>query len=242
MIYGTNAILTPKQKRFYDTLKEYITEKGEAPTVSELSKKLKLSSPRAVTQYLDALERKGLIVRSRYARRGIRLREPLDPAAVLKKTSATGEKPSADKHTVMLPVIASAGCDNVNVFAQEVFDEYICVASELLHDRNKARIVSIRAVGDSMDDAGINAGDYVLVEVTEAVSDGDLIVAIIDSFAVIKKLERVNNAVILRPVSTDPQYRPIILSREFKIFGKVIDVIRMPQRGDIEIVPLVSGY
>jgi SOS-response transcriptional repressor LexA len=130
----------------------------------------------------------------------------------------------------------------VNVLAQEVFDEYICVASELLHDRDKARIVSIRAVGDSMQDAGINSGDYVLVEVTEAVSEGDLIVAIIDSFAVIKKLEFANNAVILRPVSTDPQYRPIILSKNFKIFGKVLDVIRMPQRGDIEVVPLVSEY
>jgi len=242
MIYTTNAILTPKQKRFYDALKDHIQEKGEAPTVSELAKKLKLSSPRAVTQYLGALERKGLIVRSRYARRGIRLREPLPASAIVKKSAADGSQPVAEKHTVMLPVIASAGCDNVNVFAQEVFDEYICVASELLQDRNKARIVSIRAVGGSMDDAGINEGDYVLVEVTEAVSEGDLIVAIIDSFAVIKKLEFANNAVILRPVSSDPQYRPIILSRDFKIFGKVIDVIRVPQRGDLEIVPLVSGY
>ncbi len=62
-----------------------------------------------------------------------------------------------------------------------------------------------------------------------------------DSYAVIKKLEFANNAVILRPVSSDPQYKPIILHRDFKIFGKVIDVIRLQSKGELEIVPLYSN-
>lgn len=219
------SLLTPKQKKFYDTLKEYIERNGKAPTIHELAAALDLSSPRAVTQYLMALERKGLIVRSRYQRRGIVLRD---------------ESEVSSDQTVTVPVMASAGCDNVSVLAQQTFDEYVCVDSELLQGRSKDAVVSIKAVGNSMQDAGINEGDYVLVEITQSVSENDLVVAIIDSFAVIKKIEFANNAVILKPVSSDPQYRPIILNKDFKIFGKVVDVIRRPQRGDVEIVPLVS--
>jgi repressor LexA len=216
--------LTEKQKEFYEALKRLIEKKGESPTVAELVRLMKFSSPRAVTQYLESLERKGLIERRRYERRGIRLKEP----------SGMGT-------TISIPVIASAGCDNVNVFAQRNFGDYICVATELIKGIDKDKVVCVKAVGDSMVDAGIKQGDYVLVEVTEAVSPNDLVVAIVDSFAVIKKIEFANNAVILRPVSSDPQYKPIILNRDFRIFGKVIDVIRIQPKSDLELVPLYSG-
>ena len=65
--------------------------------------------------------------------------------------------------------------------------------------------------------------------------------AIIDGFAVIKKIEFASNAVILRPVSSDPQYKPIILRRDFQIFGKVIDVIRVKPKAEMEIVPLYTN-
>ena len=223
---GTNITqLTEKQKRFYESLRTLMEKKGESPTVAELVRLMKFSSPRAVTQYLESLERKGLIERRRYERRGIRLIE-------------------SDEHgpiTVNIPVIASAGCDNVNVFAQRSFGDYICVAAELLQGIDKDNVVCVKAVGDSMVDAGIKEGDYVLAEVTEAVSENDLVVAIIDSFAVIKKIEFANNAIILKPVSSDPQYKPIILHKEFRIFGKVIDVIRVKPKDDIEIVPLYQN-
>ncbi|MEK7094254.1 MAG: transcriptional repressor LexA, partial [Patescibacteria group bacterium] len=198
--------LTEKQKRFYDQLKDLIDKKGESPTVAELVQLMKFSSPRAVTQYLESLERKGLIERRRYERRGIRLRN----------------LEGGDSETVQIPIIASAGCDNVGVFAQRNFGDYVCVATNLLQGVNKDNVVCVKAVGDSMVDAGINEGDYVLVEVTEAVQENDLVVTIIDSFAVIKKLELANNAIILRPVSPDPEYKPIIMNRNFRIFGKVI--------------------
>ncbi len=214
--------LTEKQKRFYDQLKDLIDKKGESPTVAELVQLMKFSSPRAVTQYLESLERKGLIERRRYERRGIRLRN----------------LEGGDSETVQIPIIASAGCDNVGVFAQRNFGDYVCVATNLLQGVNKDNVVCVKAVGDSMVDAGINEGDYVLVEVTEAVQENDLVVTIIDSFAVIKKLELANNAIILRPVSPDPEYKPIIMNRNFRIFGKVIDVIRVQSGKEVEIVPL----
>jgi len=217
--------LTEKQKRFYESLRKLIEKKGESPTVAELVKLMKFSSPRAVTQYLESLERKGLIERGRYERRGIRLLEPFRAGAM----------------TVTIPVIASAGCDNVNVLAERGFGDYICVATELLQGVKKDNVVSVKAVGDSMVDAGIKEGDYVLVEITEAAMENDLVVAIVDGFAVIKKIEFANNAVILKPVSSDPQYKPIIVRKDFRIFGKVIDVIRVQQKGEIEIVPLYAA-
>lgn len=218
-------LLTAKQKKFYEALKRFIEKTSEAPTVVELMRMMKFSSPRAVTQYLTTLERKGLIRRARYAKRGITL---------------VAQGPRGGE-TVTIPVIASAGCDNVSVLAEQGYNDFVCVSSELLQGRKRERVVSVKAVGDSMVEAGVRDGDYVLVEVTQGVSDNDLVVAIIDNFAVIKKIEFANNAVVLKPVSNDPIYRPIILRQDFKIFGRVLDIVRMPQAGDLEIVPLYSG-
>ena len=225
--------LTEKQKKFYESLRQMVEKSGQSPTVAELARRMKFSSPRAVTQYLEALERKGLIARRRYEWRGIRL---------INEDGTLAANPKAGSTTVNVPVIASAGCDNVNVFAERSFGDYICVASELLQGIKRDNVVCVKAVGDSMVDAGVKNGDYVLVEVTEAVKEGDLVVAVIDDYAVIKKLEIATNAVILRPVSSDPQYKPIILRRDFHLFGRVIDVIRVqPRSGDLDIVPLVRG-
>ncbi len=218
--------LTSNQKHFYESLKTYINKHGRSPTVLEMKVAMKFSSPRSVTQYLDSLERKGLIRRWRYKNRGIEL--------VAKGSVGDGE-------TLNIPVIASAGCDHMNVFAEQTFDEFICVEKSLLLGKRKERIVSIRAIGNSMDEAGVRDGDYVLVEVTDDLRDNDIVVAIIDNFAVVKKLGIANNAVILNPVSSDPSYKPIILRREFKLFGKLIDIIRTPQKGELEVVPIYEA-
>jgi repressor LexA len=228
-----SAQLTDKQRRFYESLQQLIEKNGESPTVSELVRLMKLSSPRAATQYLESLEKKGLIERRRYEARGIR---------IIHREGNEGSVSVGQIMTVNIPVIASAGCDQMAVFAQRNLGDYICVATSLLKGVKKDNVVCVKAIGDSMVDAGIKPGDYVLVEVTEDVQPNDLVVAIIDSFAVIKKIEFATNAIILHPVSSDPQYKPIILRSDFQIFGKVIDVIRVkPTKEDLEIVPLYNG-
>ncbi len=215
--------LTANQKKFYEVLKTYIAKHGRSPTVGEMTKAMHFSSPRSVTQYLEALENKGLIRRWRYKNRGIEL---------------VSSSRSFEIGKINIPVIASAGCDQMSVFAEQAFGDFICVDKALLAGRPKERMVSIRAIGNSMDEAGVRDSDHVLVEVTEDLRDNDIVVAIIDNFAVIKKLTLANNAVILNPVSSDPSYKPIILRRDFKLFGKVIDIIRAPQKGELEVVPI----
>src|SRR3989344_2045241 len=130
------SLLTQKQKGFYEALKSFIKKNGSAPTVAEMVKVMNFSSPRAVTQYLMALERKGLVKRSRYQKRGITV---VEPGAIM------------TANTVAIPVISSAGCDNLNIFAENNFNDYICVSSELLQGKKKEKVISIKAIGNSMD-------------------------------------------------------------------------------------------
>src|SRR5438128_77272 len=110
--------LTGKQKRVLDNISLYMRAKGEPPTLDELRKNLGLRSIRTVVQYLDILERKGYVVRRRYARRNIELR-PID---ALGRTETL----------VSVPVVANVGCDDLSVYAQEQHDEFLQVDKKIV--------------------------------------------------------------------------------------------------------------
>src|SRR5581483_7635872 len=107
------------------------------PTVAELVRLMKFSSPRAVTQYLESLEKKGLIERRRYEKRGIRLTD-WESGKMFSRDGRGGTI------TLNIPVIASAGCDHMAVFAQRNFGDYICVAQELLQGVKKDNVVCVK--------------------------------------------------------------------------------------------------
>lgn len=201
--------ITPAQEQTLTFLKAYITEFGEAPTMDELRKAFGLSSLRSVTQRIEALEKKGLIKRDRFKHRSIKLLEgsPQLPAGMIE-----------------VPVIASAGCDAMDVYAQDEFGEYILVDKSLIGQ--KTHVAAIKAVGDSMQDAGIRNGDYVIVEVTEDVENEDRVVAIVGDMAVIKRYQEIGGVVFLHPENKDGGYRTIVVKQEdSRIFGKVLSVI-----------------
>jgi repressor LexA len=202
--------LTPKQLKIFNALQRYFTEHQESPTLKELAVLISTKSIRSVTQYLEALEKKGLITRSRYSNRGIKL--------------IAGQ--SVRSEIISLPVIGNAGCDNLSIYADQQADEFVSLDREFLQGHDPKQTIVIRAIGRSMIDAGINSGDLVLTEVTKDVQDGEKVVAIIDDMAVIKKISFTENAVILSPMSPDPQYRPIVMREDFQVSGRVIDIIR----------------
>ncbi len=208
--------ITQKQQETLDFIRGFIARNGESPTITQLSEGLKLKSLRSVTQRLEALETRGFIKRDRFKHRGISLLNPLDSTMT-------------PKGTERIPVIASAGCDTMQVYAQEQYDEFLMVDKELLDPRKE--IVAIKAVGNSMVDSGLRNGDYALVEVTDDIQNGDRVVAIVGDMAVIKKFKRVKGAIVLEPESKIGGYSPIILRENFgKIFGKVERVIPMTHR------------
>ncbi|MDD5397335.1 MAG: transcriptional repressor LexA [Candidatus Moranbacteria bacterium] len=202
--------LTPKQKRVFDHICDCLEKSALSPTIAELARFLGVSSLRTVTQYLESLEKKGLIVRSHHQSRGIRLAGYNDLM----------------QETVTLPVVSAAGCDNMNVFAEQSYDEFITLDRDFIKGHDSEKVVIFRAMGDSMVDAGIETGDLVLTEMTTDIRQKDKVVAIVDGMALIKQINFSANAVILSPMSPDPQYRPIIMKRNFQVFGKVVDVIK----------------
>ncbi|MCX6717216.1 MAG: transcriptional repressor LexA [Candidatus Taylorbacteria bacterium] len=215
--------LTKKQQHFYNHLEKYISSLGYSPTLQELKDALNFTSINSVNQFLKALERHGFISRKPNQQRGIFLTN-IDDNNIL--SIAT------------IPVISSAGCDNLEVFADRCHDEYISVDKSFL-EKSREEVVAFRAVGSSMVDAGIENGDYVLTEITENIGSGDLVVANVEGKAVVKRIQFTPNAVILNPESKFGGYIPIIMKDNSKIIGKAIDIIRMSSKEDrITYVPL----
>jgi repressor LexA len=205
--------LTPAQQETLSVIQEHTVAHGKAPTITELASTLKLRSLRSVTQRLETLERKGLITRSRFRHRGIAILEDV--------------KSQIPSDLIQVPVIASAGCDAMEVYAERAYEEYIMVDRSLIGGRkNLSNIAAVRAIGDSMQDAGIHSGDYVIVEVTEQVENGDRVVAILGNMAVIKRFSRVDEVVYLNPENSYGTYHPIVVREEdSRVFGKVLSII-----------------
>jgi repressor LexA len=212
--------LTYKQKRVLDNIRLYIEAKGEPPTLEELRKNLGFKSVRTVAQYVEALEAKGYIVRRKFSWRNIELRNV-----------------DGGWGTVNVPVVANVGCDDLSVFASEDHDEFLEVDKKIV-DEEEGGIVAVRAVGESMADAGIHSGDYVLIRFTEHANNGDRVAAIVGDMVTVKRLERKDGFTILHPENKDPKYKPIVLREDFKIAGKVLCVIPKLDAVQEEVVRL----
>ena len=217
--------LTNKQQRVYTTLQKKIQKHHESPTLDELREALRLKSLRTVVQYLDVLERKGYIVRRKGIKRNIELR--------------SGNTDSMATSTVSIPVVANVGCDDLSLFAQQEYDEFLEVDKTIAQSSSSSEesgIVAVRAVGDSMQDAGINPGDYVLIRFTDEAQNGDRVAAIVGDMVTVKRYEKKDGVTILYPESKNPKYKPIVLREDFKIAGKVLCVIPNPYAEITEVV------
>jgi len=206
IILRMNQPLTPIQKTIYVFVKNYLSDKGNSPTLEEIRAFIGVKAINTIVDHLKAIERKGYIARRKHAKRNIELRN---------STTHT-----AENLMLSIPVIASVGCDDLSVFANEQYDEFLEVDKKIIAGR--MGVVAVRAMGGSMNDAGIEDGDYILVEPTSDVENGERVVAIVDGMVTVKRLNKTGNLTILNPESNDPKYKPIILNHDFKVAGKVI--------------------
>ena len=218
--------LTKKQQSVYELIQQYAAKNdGNTPTLHWLQNAMTTRSISAVVKHLDALERKGYICRRKHAKK--------NNIALLDESGATPEE-----ELVQVPVLASVGCDDLSVEANESWDETLPVSRAVVDANGGIKnVVSVRAVGDSMNDADIENGDYVLVQLTDEPKTGDKVVAVVNNMVTLKKMEKRENTVVLWPVSQNKYYKPIVVNKDFKVAGKVIDTIEQPRDEEIRIIP-----
>ena len=118
--------------------------------------------------------------------------------------------------------MGAASC-GLPLFADENIEGYVPVSLKLIKPSEKYFL--LRAVGDSMNQAGIQPGNLVLVRKQSTAQNGDKVVALIDDEATIKIYQNNGDTVVLKPKSSNPVHQPIILTRDFKIQGIVIATI-----------------
>ncbi len=201
--------LTNKQIQFLLNLVAYIREESRAPTNREMQQITGLKSPRSVGQYLEVLEKAGYIKRGNGARNIKILQNPPTPQSDVGKT-------------VQIPIAGYAPC-GIPFLAEQNIENSVSVSVKLAKPPHRYFILKVK--GDSMDKANINDGGMVLVRQQITANDGEIVVALIDDEATIKRLRYRNGYVSLEPVSSNPIHQPIILERDFRIQGVVVEAM-----------------
>ncbi|MDI6641137.1 MAG: transcriptional repressor LexA [Elusimicrobiota bacterium] len=189
--------LTPQQRKVLEFISTYIRSIGMPPTIREVGKKLKFSSTGTVRYYLRGLSEKGYIKLKGKISRGIELIKQFKGIPILRRVSAG--KP--------LEAIE-------NIEGSLNFDQFFP------SDKN---LFVLRAKGDSMIGEGIKENDFLVVKQQQVANDGDIVVAMVDGKAVIKKFYKDKNNIRLK--AANPKYSPVV-SRNVEIVGKVIGVVR----------------
>lgn len=127
-----------------------------------------------------------------------------------------------NEQTIEVPVIGRASCGKP-ILAIENVETMIPVSKKLAKPPYKYFL--LKAKGDSMNNAGINDSDLVLVRQQQTAQNKDIIVALIDDEATIKEYNIVDDKVILKPISSNPSHKPIILTNDFTVQGIVVSTI-----------------
>lgn len=198
--------LSEKQKKILDFLKQEIRTKGYPPSVREICDAVGLKSTSTVHGYLERLEKKGLIRRDPTKPRAI---EILDDMTYLSK-----------KELVNVPIVGRVTAGQP-ILAVENIEDTFPIPTEYLHNSD-VFMLSVR--GESMIEAGILDGDYVLVQKQSTANNGDKVVALIEDEATVKTFYKERDHIRLQP--ENPLMDPIIV-RDVIILGKVIGVIRL---------------
>lgn len=206
--------VTKRQQAVLDCIEDCIREKGYGPTVREVCQHLGLSSPSTVHVHLKALEEKGLIKRDPLKSRSIALTYPLDDG----KSSLDSLQPNYG-NLVNLPLVGDVAAGSP-ILAEENISDTITLPTDIVGD-SAAFLLSVR--GDSMIEAGINSGDYVVVKEQPSANNGDIVVALVDDGATVKRFYKESNHIRLQPEnsSMDP-----IITDDCSIAGKVVAVFR----------------
>ncbi|MDO4443309.1 MAG: transcriptional repressor LexA [Slackia sp.] len=213
--------ITKKQKAVLDFIAKTIDETGIAPTVRDICEGLGLSSPSTVHVHLKTLEDKGLIHRDPLKSRCITLVGHERKAASDAHNDRESSLGTGDfSRIVSLPVVGNVAA-GTPILADQNITETIPLPTEIVGD---ASSFLLKVRGDSMIKIGINDGDFVVVEEGPAANNGDIVVAIVDDGATVKRFFKEEGYVRLQPENSTME--PIIVRDNVSIAGKVVAVFR----------------
>lgn len=212
------GILTKKQEVVLKVIRKFYLENGHAPSLTELQVLLSISTKRGVVSHLIALEKKGYILRTGEPR-GIHI--------------VDNDEEVVYDYLIGIPILGYANAGTPLVSAEEENLGVLKLDRKLIG--KKENLFSLIVKGDSMDLSIIEGkniidGSYLIVQKDAEINDGDVVVAVIENSATVKKIKREKDVIILYPESSNPLNQPIYLDKDTDtVFnGKVIKVLENP--------------
>jgi len=199
--------LQPKDFRALMFIRDELRYRGKSPTLREIQAHLGFKSPRSAQLVVNRLIKNGFIERT--VGKNLRILKDIDSH-------------NQSERVITLPLVGTVPC-GVPLLAQENVEAMIPVSQKLA--KPGAQYFLLRAQGDSMNQAGIEDGDLLLVRQQPVANYGEQVVALIGDEATVKEFNRKNDKVVLRPRSNNPKHQPIILDEDFMIQGVVIDIL-----------------
>lgn len=202
--------LTKRQQDILEFIKKEIQIKGYPPSVREIGLAVGLSSTSTVHSHLAILEQKGYLRRDKFKNRALEL-------SFGNEDNATA---SLEKEMVQIPIVGQVTA-GAPILATQNIEDYFPLPLSFMRTKQNSFILKVS--GESMIDAGILDGDYIIVEETAQAHNGQIVVALIEDSATVKTFYKENGHIRLQP---ENQFMEPIIVPDVKILGVVIGLFR----------------
>jgi len=207
--------LTDRQRLVLETIKESVESRGYPPSMREIGERVGLTSPSSVAHQLTTLERKGYLRRDPNRPRAIEVMLPGEPAHHADPTDSAEARP-VPSYVPLVGRIAAGG----PILAEQAVEDVFPLPRQLVGD---GQLFMLKVVGDSMVDAAICDGDWVVVRQQPVADNGEIVAAMLDGEATVKTFRRRDGHIWLLP--HNPAYDPIDGDKA-QILGRVVAVLR----------------
>ena len=213
--------LTPRQRLVLEVIRESVERRGYPPTVREIGEAVGLTSTSSVSHQLMTLQKKGFLRRDPSRPRAVDVRlpgEPAQPSAVDSRRDEAEDR-DARPSPAYVPVLGRIAAGGP-ILAEQAVEDVFPLPRELV---GTGTLFLLRVVGDSMIDAAIADGDWVVVRQQPSAENGDIVAAMIDGEATVKTYKRRDGHVWLLP--HNEAYAPIP-GDDAVVLGRVVTVLR----------------
>ena len=214
---GPESSLTERQRTILQVIRASVTSRGYPPSIREIGDAVGLTSTSSVAHQLRTLERKGFLRRDPNRPRAVDVRAADDLVTPIVTTDVAGS--DALPEPTFVPVLGRIAAGGP-ILAEEAVEDVFPLPRELV---GEGSLFLLRVVGESMVDAAICDGDWVVIRQQNVADNGDIVAAMIDGEATVKTFKRTRGQVWLMP--HNPAFDPIP-GNDAAVLGKVVTVIR----------------